>query len=153
MHLPTDPPTQTAPTENLIDTAPLIDHSQRETDFSRVWAWRGKELAISLASEMYYRELRTHMNAPRLDSYETRGDFAPEAARVIYCAGLNAAEIRHLRLQPPHQQIALHDAWVEKNIAIAELDAAAEIAEQMQQCINRARAHSATGESVDGSGN
>ena len=152
LHLPDDPPA-TATNGNLIDHAPLIDPAQRETDFNRVFVWRDKEIAITLASELYYRELRTHMNAPRLDSYETRGDFAPEAARVIYCAGLNAQTIRKLRMLPPQDQITAHDQWVAQNITIAELDAAAELAEQMQQCINRARAHSATGETVDGAGN
>lgn len=152
MHLPTDDPQPAAP-GNLIDTAPLIDPAQRESDFNRVFAWRGKEIAITLASELYYRELRTHMNAPRLDSYETRGDFAPEAMRVIYCAHLTPLAIRNLRLWPAPLQIAAFDDWVAKNIEIREIDDAAALAEQMQQCINRARAQNATGDEVDGSGN
>lgn len=155
MHLPTDPaPTTSPPPVNLTDTAPLITAEQRETDFNRLFAWHGVEIAITLANELYYRELRVHMNAPALGSYDTMGDFAPEAARVIYCAHLEAAAIRQLRLMSAELQIAMHDAWVLKNIALHEIAAVSRLAQEMQECVARARASVLpTGDSVDGSGN
>ena len=154
MHLPTDDPTPSAAPGNLIDTAPLIDPAQREADFNRVFAWRGKEIAITLASELYYRELRVHGNAPALGSYDTQADFAPEAMRVLYCAHLTPEAIRNLRLMPAALQLAAFDAWVIKNIEIHEINAATVIARDMNECVARARARVAeTGDSVDGSGN
>lgn len=153
MLLPSDPPTHTAPDENLIDTAPLIDSTQRETDFHRVFVWKNRELKITLANEVYYRELRAHMNAPRLDSYKTKGDFAPEACRILYCSALSAADISVLRRCSERDQIAAHDQWIAQHITLADLDDAADLAEQMQQCVHRARAHSTTGDTVDGAGN
>jgi hypothetical protein len=153
MILPSDPPTPAAPSANLIDTAPLIDPAQREKDFHRVFAWKKRELKITVINETYYRELRAHMNAPRLDAYKTKGDFAPEAARVLYCSALSAAEIALLRRCSEQDQIAAHDQWVAQNITLADLDDAADLAEKMQQCVHRARAHSTTGETVDGAGN
>jgi hypothetical protein len=153
MLIPSDPPTPAAPSANLIDTAPLIDPAQREKDFHRVFAWHGVELKITLANEMYYRDLRVRMNAPPLASYATMADFAAEAPRILYSASLDLATLRVLRLLSTEAQLMAYDAWVEKNIALHEMDAAATLADEMQQCINRARAHSATGETVDGSGN
>lgn len=154
MHLPTEPPPKPAATGNLIDTAPLIDPAQREADFNRVFTWRGKEIAITLASELYYRELRVHGNAPALGSYDTQADFAPEAMRVLYCAHLTPENIRTLRLMSPPLQLAAFDAWVQKNIAMHEIMQATTIAREMNECVARARARVAeTGDSVDGSGN
>lgn len=153
MHLPTDDPPPAAP-GNLIDTAPLIDPAQRETDFNRVFAWRGKDIAITLAGELYYRELRVHGNAPALGSYDTQADFAPEAMRVLYCAHLTPDAIRSLRLMPPPLQLAAFDAWVAKNIGMHEINQATVIAREMNECVARARARVAeTGDGVDGSGN
>ncbi len=106
------------------DPAPLVSAEQRDADFNRVFAWHGREIAFSLMSEIYYRELRAHMNAPALGSYATLGDFAAEAPRVLYCAHLDLPAIRSLRLLPPPQQIEVFDVWVEKNIALHELHAA-----------------------------
>jgi hypothetical protein len=153
MLLPSDPPTPTAPSANLIDTAPLIDPEQREKDFHRVFSWHDKEIALTLASELYYRELRVHGNAPALGSYDTLADFAPEAARVIYCAHLTPESIRALRITPPHIQLAAFDAWVEKNIGLHELNEAVTTAREMNECIARARFHTATGGTVEGPGN
>lgn len=155
MHLPTDDPASSSqqPAANLTDTAPLITAEQRETDFNRVFAWRGHELKITLANELYYRDLRVRMNAPPLAAYATMADFAAEAPRILYSASLDVSALRVLRLLPTDAQLMAYDAWVEKNIALHEMDAASTLADEMQQCINRARAHSATGDTVDGSGN
>jgi hypothetical protein len=154
MHLPTDPTPSPPPSENITDLAPLITPEQRENDFNRLFAWHGVEIAITLANELYYRELRVHMNAPALASYDTMGDFAPEGARVLYCAHLDAASIRKLRLMSGEHQIAVHDAWVLKNIGIHEISAVSKLAQDMQECVARARASvMPTGEGVDGSGN
>jgi len=139
---------------NLIDTAPLIDPQQRENDFNRVFAWHGKEISITLVSELYYRELRVHGNAPALGSYDTQADFAPEAMRVIYCAHLSPENIRSLRLMSAPLQLAAFDAWVEKNIALHEVNEATLLARQMNECVARARARVAESDGgIDGSGN
>lgn len=136
------------------DPAPLITSDQRETDFHRLFAWHGTEIALTLAGEFYYRELRAHMNAPPLGSYQTMADFTPEAMRILYCAHLDQKTARALRLLPPFRQIELFDAWVESNVKIHEIDAAAKLADEMQAVIARARTTPAeTNDDLDGMGN
>lgn len=154
--LPTDTPSSPSspPAGSLVDPASQVTEAQREQDFNRVFVWHGKELTFSIASEIYYRELRVHMNAPPLGSYATMADFAAEAPRVLYCASQTAQSIRLLRLFSPLQQIEAFDAWAEKNIAFHELDAATELAREIQDAITRARTQPADdGEEVDGLGN
>ena len=158
MQIPADnpPPPSAAPAlENLKDTVPPITAEQREEDFHKVFRWREKEITFSIAAEFYYRTMRMHTNAPPLSSYDTLADFAPEAALILYCASLNAPQTRVLRGMPAEEQIKRLDQWVEKNILINELDAAAAIANEMQVLIHRARAQPMeTGEGgIDGMGN
>lgn len=154
MLIPTDSPSSSPPADCLTDTDSTVTDEQRESDFHRVFAWHGKELTFSIASELYYRELRAHMNAPPLGSYATMADFSAEAPRVLYCASQTSQSIRLLRLLMPLQQIEAFDAWAEQNIAMHELDAAAELAKDIQAAITRARTQPADdGEEVDGLGN
>lgn len=127
----------------------------READFNRTFTWRGKPLAITIAGEMYYRDLRTLCAAPALSSYQTLGDFAPEASRVLYCASLDYRSIQDLRRLPSHLQVEAWEQWVEKNIAFNELDLAARTAQDMQQVIARVRTRplDTDGDTIDGSGN
>lgn len=153
MNLPTDPPPVADATASLTDSAPLITAQQREDDFNRTFAWHGREVALTLASELYYRELRAHMHAPALGSYATLGDFAAEAPRVLYCAHQTRETLRVLRLLPPQQQIEVYDTWVEANIAVQELDAAAQLAEDINAAIARARTQPVEDSDLDGPGN
>lgn len=137
----------------MEDVAPLITAAQRETDFNRLFAWHGKEITFSIASELYYRELRVHMNAPPLGAYGTLGDFAAEAPRVLYCAHQTAQSLRLLRLLSPLDQMAAYDEWLNKNIALHEIDAAAKLANEIQEAITRARTQPTEGEDLDGPGN
>lgn len=152
MELPNDT-LQPAPTESIIDDSPIVSPQQRETDFNRAFSWHGKEINFSIASELYYRELRAHMNAPPLASYNTMADFSAEAPRVLYCAHQTAQTIRVLRMFPPAQQIEAYDQWVEVNIAIHELNEAAKVAQEIQDAIARARTQPADSGDIDGAGN
>ena len=164
MLLPTDttpsPVSQAAslsgsPDDNYLDTAPLVTPEQREADFNKLFAWHGVEIAITIASELYYRELRAHMNAPALGDYVTQYDRDAEAPRILYCAHLKAADIRRLRLLSPFEQIELYDTWVEKNIPLHELRAAGKLADDMLDVIHRARTQPAESgdDPIDGAGN
>jgi len=152
MELPQDDNPQPQ-AESLVDSAPLITAKQREDDFNRVFAWHGREISFTIASELYYRELRAHMNAPPLASYNTMGDFAAEAPRVLYCAHQSAQALRILRLLSPMQQLAAYDEWIQKNIGIHELDQAAKVANEIQEAITRARTQPADTEEIDSAGN
>lgn len=153
MTLPPDSPPP--PVAVITDPGPPpVSDEQRAADFHRVFTWRGKEIAFTIASELYYRELRVHTNAPPLSSYQTMGDFAAEATRVLYCAHQSAKQIRALRSLPVPVQVELFENWVEANIALHELDAAAELAQQINDTIARARTQPVeTGDSIDGAGN
>ena len=151
MELPPDPPITAAPVvpEIIIDTPP----PDREADFNRVFAWHGREVAITIVSELYYRELRAHGNAPALGDYVTQYDRDAEAPRLLYCAHLNAATIRQLRLLSPEQQLEKLDAWTAGNIQLHELRAAGKLADEMINAIHRARTQPADSEHLDGPGN
>jgi len=155
MNLPTDTEAQPPPRKlpSLADLPPPVTAAQRETDFNRVFTWRSQQIAITLINELYYRDLRVHMNAPPLGSFQTMGDFATEATRIIYCAHLSLDTIRVLRLQPPVNQIKLFDDWVAQHISFAELEAAAVLAQDMQDVITRSRSQPAEGSDIDGAGN
>lgn len=154
--LPDDSTLTTAappPAGNLAD-APRTSAQQREDDFNRVFSWHGREISFSIASELYYRALRAHLNMPPLGSYQTLADFSAEAPLVLYCAHFRAADLRALRLLAPEDQVAAFDAWVESNIGIHELNAATQLAQEINAAIARARTtpHD-TGDKVDGLGN
>lgn len=149
------PPPPPAP-GNLIDTPPppLVEPQQREDDFNRVFAWHQREIKFSIAAELYYRDLRVRCGAPPFHDYETVGDFTPEACRILYCAHLDAATIRRLRLQSPEDQLRILDEWTEKNIAPHEFDAAVTLAMEINAAISRARTRPAeSGDNIDGAGN
>ncbi len=151
---PPPPFTPALPAGNLIDALPPVTAQQREDDFNKPFVWREKEINFSIASELYYRELRAHMNAPQLWSYQTLGDFAAEAPRVLYCASLTAAEIRKLQLLDQEDQIKKYSEWVEANITLAELTAASELAQRINAAVARARSKPAAGEGeLDSLGN
>ena len=144
MQLPPDIPTTSAPPSsselgNLTEAPPPVTSQQREADFNKRFVWRGNELTFSVAGEIYYRELRTHMNAPELFAYKTLGDFTSEAPRVLYCSSLSAKDIRSLQLLPAEKQIERYGVWVEANIKLNELIAAAELASEINAAIARAR--------------
>lgn len=156
LSIPTDtpPPASSPGPDDIVDTAPIITPQQREKDFNKLFTWRGKEITFSIASELYYRELRMHMNAPPLNSYVYMADFAAEASRVLYCCHFNAAQLRALRMLDPKEQIERYDAWAEANIAFHELDRAAEVAQQINDTIARARTQPMeTGDPIDSLGN
>lgn len=158
MQLPTDPPPPpVAPDANITDTAPpSVTAKQRSDDFNRIFTWRGHEIAITIAGELYFRELRTHCNAPPLGSYTTSADFSAEATRILYCAHLSLGMIRRLRTLPADLQIQAWEEWIEKNILFHEINAAIDLAQEMQQCIARARtqpADTGSGDAIDGAGN
>jgi len=159
MNLILDEPATTPPApaaaQDIHDTAATAA-AQRETDFHRTFTWRGKTLALTVIGELYYRELRTHCMAPPLADYATLADYVPEAARLIYCASLDRKAISALRMQPPQQQVQSWEEWTERNIALHELDAVAQTAQEMQQAILRARTQPAADdgeEQIDGVGN
>ncbi len=144
MNLPADIPTTNPPLSgldlgNLTEAPPPVTSQQRSADFNKRFSWRGKELVFSVAGEIYYRELRTHMNAPELYAYKTLGDFTSEAPRVLYCSSLSAKEIRSLQILPAEKQIECYGAWVESNIKLNELIRAAEVASEINAAIARAR--------------
>ena len=161
MHFPTAPTDAapsftplTLPGGNLSDPPPLVTDEQRETDFNRPFAWRGQEINFSIFSEIYYRELRTLMNAPPLGDYITEADFGAEAPRVVYCAALTQPQMRALRLKSAERQIEAFDQWVEKNIAFHELDRIIGLAQQINVVANRARTQMTAGdEALDSLGN
>lgn len=159
MTLPEDhPPALPAPSqpgENLVDTAPIVTHEQRENDFNRVFLWRGKEIKYTLAGEIFYRDFRTLMGAPGLWDYKTEGDFFPEACRVLFCASFTAAELRKLRCLDQASLLQFFDEWCEKNIAFHEAEKAVALAREINDAIMRARtqpAEDAEG-GLDGMGN
>lgn len=151
MNLPSDSPPAPPPTlpEVITDTPPV----DREADFHRVFAWHGAEVKLTIAAELYYRELRAHGNAPALGDYVTQYDRDAEAPRLLYCAHLDAATIRKLRLLPPVQQLELLDVWTERNIPLHELRMAGHLADEMINAVHRARTQPAEGGEVDGVGN
>lgn len=159
MQLPPDIPASSAPPSspdlgNLTEGTPPVTSQQREADFNRVFVWRGKEIKFSVASEGYYRDFRVLCGAPPLGSYRTKADFTPEAARVLYCSSLTAAEIRAVRLLQPDNQIEIFDQWVEENITFQEMEAAADLAEEINAAVRRARSKPMEGEDdIDGMGN
>ncbi len=159
MQLPPDTPHPSQPTaaplSNLSDGPPPVTPQQREADFHRVFAWRGQPLNFSVASEGYYRHLRVTMNAPPLASYQTLADFTAEAPRVLYCSALTAAQIQSLYLMPQETQVAFYTQWVEKNIRLDELDAAARLATDINETIHRARTQPMESDEgdIDGMGN
>jgi hypothetical protein len=142
------------PDGNLSDPQPLATAEQREDDFNKPFVWRGNEITFSVASELYYRELRARMNAPSLNSYLSLGDFAPEAARVLYCASHDAKAIRKLQLLDSDDQLERYHTWVEANIQMHELTAASELARKINAAILRARTQPTAGEGqLDSLGN
>ena len=142
------------PGGNLSDPLPLVTDEQREDDFTRPFVWRKKEVNFSVASELYYRELRARMNAPSLNSYLSLGDFAPEAARVLYCASHDSKAIRQLQLLDSDEQLERYHTWVETNIHMNELTAASELARKINAAIARARTQPTAGDdTLDGLGN
>jgi len=153
--IPSTAPKPTFPLGNLVDEPAPITPQQRAEDFIKAFVWRGKELVFSVASELYYRTLRTHMNAPALNSYETLGDFGAEAPRVLYCASLTAKEIRVLQSLPAEKQVDLHELWVEKNILFNEILPAAKLAKEINEAIFRALTKPMENEEeqLDGMGN
>lgn len=156
MILPTDTPPALPPpgSDDIIDTDPIITPQQREADFNKLFTWRNKEITFSIASELYYRELRVHMNAPPLGSYATMADFTAEAPRVLYCSHFNAAQLRAFRMLPPDVQVERYDHWVQQNIAFHELELAAKVAEEINAAVMRARTQPMeTGDAIDGLGN
>ncbi|WP_395734093.1 hypothetical protein [Prosthecobacter sp.] len=161
MNLPADipappPPSSTAiPDGNLIDTPPPVTAKQRAEDFNKRFFWHGQELRYSVASEFYYRELRTHMNAPSLHTYRNVGDFTPEGSRVLYCSSLTPKDISALQLLPHEKQIERYHAWVGKNIAFHELIEASELGVEINNAITRAMTKPLETEEdeIDGMGN
>ena len=159
MNLPEDipppAPKPALPLGNLVDEPAPITPQQRAADFSKRFVWHDRELTFSIASEFYYRDLRTHLNAPPLHTYRTMGDFSPEAGRVLYCCSLSPEEIAALQLLPPAKQIQHLNRWVEANITFAELLEAAELANQINAAITRALTKPMENEEeeIDGMGN
>lgn len=153
--IPSTAPKPTFPLGNLVDEPAPITPQQRAADFIKTFVWRGKELIFSVASELYYRTLRMHMNAPVLGSYETLGDFTAEAPRVLYCASLTAKEIRVLQALPAEKQVDLHELWVQENILFHELLPAARLAREINEAIARALTQPMENEEeqLDGMGN
>lgn len=159
MQLPADIPPPSPPPAiplgNLVDEALPVTPQQRAADFRKIFFWHEKPLTCSVAGEFYYRDLRTHQNAPKLHTYQTMGDFTPEAARVLYCASLTAKEIATLQRLSPETQIERFMAWIEANIAFHEVLEAAELANEINAAVTRALTKPMTGEGeeLDGSGN
>jgi hypothetical protein len=159
MNIPTDTPPPSPPPSlplgNLTEEAPPVTADQRAADFTKAFIWKTKELIFSVFSEMYYRTLRMHMNAPPLGSYQTLGDFTAEAPRVLYCASLKAKDIRALQVFPVEIQIEQFEDWVEKNILFHELIRAAELAKEINAAIARARTQPLENgeDEIDGMGN
>jgi len=151
---PPPPFTPIIPAGNLVDAPPPATAQQREDDFNKPFVWRDSEINFSVASELYYRELRTHMNAPPLGDYLTEADFGAEAPRVVYCAALTRAEMRALRLRSAERQIEAFDQWVERNIQFHEIDRIIALAQQINVVANRARTQPTAGdEGLDSLGN
>lgn len=152
--LPTDDPLPVAPPlTSLADTPPLITPEQRNADFNRVFHWHGREIALTIASELFYRDFRVRCGAPPLADYETAGDYIPEACRILYCAHLDAAACRQLRMLSPEDQMRHHDDWVAANIQRHEFTAAVTLAMDINATLHRARTQPAEGSDVDGVGN
>jgi len=159
MQLPPDipspsPAASSSELSNLTEAPPPVTPAQREADFTQPFVWHGERLNFSVASDGYYRHLRVTMNAPPLASFQTLGDFTSEAPRVLYCSALSAAKIQSLYLLPPEKQVACYTSWVEENIQMHELEAAAELATKINETIYRARSQPMeTEKDIDGLGN
>lgn len=163
MKLPefTTAPPAVEPTLTTGGAVPLlvqdpVTPAQRAADFSAVFAWHGQEVKITVASELYYRELRTHMSAPALGDVVCDADFGPDDARVLYTAWLSLQEIMALRLLQPVLQVKHHLEWVNEHITtLRDLDEARALVSRMREAVDRARSEPITagGQQIDGVGN
>jgi len=163
---PDSPPSLPSPSrpgiDDIIDsvagpaTPDLVTEEDRVADFVTEHTWRGQPISFTIASELYYRDLRAMQHAPALGSYLTDGDYFPEAVRTLYCAHLSLDHIRALRRLSHEEQAECLEQWTMGNITLPERSLAVKTAQAIHAAITRASTipmDSATTDNLDGLGN